>query len=113
MDSTENISRDRMGSWSKIYSKRDEAVISAGDRKYLKYEEYRDNISDYCEEVKLSPLDLEIYIWPRMKKIMAAEAFLKAFSEGEYSRAQNIQWGIENLDDNIKQLLNEVRKVID
>lgn len=76
------LKAESIGSWSAIESDKKKPY------KHYPYEFYRDKISQYCEEYnndckgeEISPLELDFVVWPMMQKIMAAEAFIKAFND--------------------------------
>ena len=111
------LKMDSIGSWSSMESignmKKNE--VYQGEK--YPYEFYRDMIKAYCKDYNInSPLELDFIVWPKMQKIMAAEAFIKAFEEDDDNWVKNAikneTYDIKNLDEILKKRLHKIRPLI-
>ena len=81
---------------------------------------YIENLEEYNEkEVKreIYPLQLDFIVWPKMQKIMAAEAFIKTMEESEdekeYEKNKLEKYDIkDSLNQVLKDRLNRIRDLI-
>lgn len=102
---------------------------SVGSWSSMKYENYEDNEGDkygyetyvkyirkYREKEGIVPLELDFIVWPKMQKIMAAEAFIKAFEEDDDNWVKNAiddeTYDIKSLDEILKKRLHKIRPLI-
>lgn len=110
-----------IGSWSSI------KTLSENETEEMiryPYEFYRDVIKKYCEEYnekevkrEIYPLQLDFIVWPKMQKIMAAEAFIKTMEESEdekeYEKNKLEKYDIkDSLNQVLKDRLNRIRDLI-
>lgn len=101
------VKKGAMGSWSSMgYSKK-------SDDKKCTYLFYLTLLSWEKELYlgKLSLLEFDFYIWPRMQKIIAAEEFIKAFNEDD-NEIKCEDYKLENLECTLQNKLKKVREII-
>lgn len=109
-DEEEKFKKGSIGSWSSM------EVSNYEDKEGKKYgyEVYSKYIREYCKKEKLTPIELDFIVWPQMQKIMAAEAFIKAFekekSEKEIDKndMESEAYGVDDL----RNIWNDRRKKI-
>ena len=115
------LKAESIGSWSSI------KTLSENETEEMiryPYEFYRDVIKKYCEEYnekevkrEIYPLQLDFIVWPKMQKIMAAEAFIKTMEESgdekEYEKNKLEKYDIkDSLNQVLKDRLNRIRDLI-
>lgn len=115
------LKAESIGSWSSI------KTLSENETEEIiryPYEFYRDVIKKYCEEYnekevkrEIYPLQLDFIVWPKMQKIMAAEAFIKTMEESEdekeYEKNKLEKYDIkDSLNQVLKDRLNRIRDLI-
>lgn len=101
------VKKGAMGSWSSMeYSKK-------SDDKKCTYLFYLTLLSWEKELYlgKLSLLEFDFYIWPRMQKIIAAEEFIKAFNDDD-NEIKCEDYKLENLECTLQNKLKKVREII-
>lgn len=95
-------------SWGKIQYDQDI------DRKQYSYKKYRDCLYEYVEMKKLewSLLELDIVIWPMIKKIISVENFIKSF-DGKLIRNEDAaKYEIQELNNTLNSKLQEIQDII-
>lgn len=105
------IKKDAIGSWSSL-----EYEAEFADKcTYSFYNKLlQKTVDEYFREcnVKISPLELDFYVWPRMQKILAAEAFIKAFGADKDEKKVDGSCEISKLDETVENLLKEVIHIV-
>lgn len=101
------LKADLIGAWSSM-----DSINNTQGEKYP-YEFYRDKIKAYCKERDNinSPLELDFFVWSKMKKIMEAEAFINIWGgtvEAEDKKSELEKYDIDKLE---KILNNKVDKI--
>lgn len=104
------IKKEAIGTWSSmeydIEDNKDKCTYSF----YLNL--LRQKFSNECL------LEMDFYIWPRIQKILAAEAFLKIFKDNNneqsqrLSREKNEDYQINKLEDTLQNKLHIVEEII-
>ncbi len=94
-----------IGSWSKLEYEKE------GRSKKCTYKFYVDLLHDKLGEGRF-PLWVDFYVWPRMQKILAAEAFIKAFGADKDEKNVDDSCEISQLDETVEKLLKEVVHII-
>ena len=90
----------------------------------MKYENYEDNGGDkygyetyvkyirkYREKKGIVPLELDFIVWTKMQKIMAAEAFIKAFEDNTDNGSESYD-DVNELDTVLESKLIKIRPLI-
>ena len=101
------IKKDAIGSWSSL-----EYEPKFADK--CTYSFYNKLLQKTVEEynVEISPLELDFYVWPRMQKILAAEAFIKVFGTDTDEKKVDGSCEISKLDETVENLLKEVVHIV-
>ncbi len=121
-----NLKAESIGSWSSMKSWNDSGnqIANVYSGKTYPYEFYQTVIKKYCEEYskeknweeQITPLQLDFIVWPKMQKIMAAEAFIKAFEEDDDNWVQKAMeketYNINELDEILKKRLIKIRPLV-
>ncbi len=102
------IKADSIGSWSSMETWKKDYT----GQKYP-YEFYAHVIRKYCDKNDISPLQLDFLVWSKMQKIMAAEAFIKAFNdEKDEIDTKPEDYEINELDETLRKRLDKIRPLI-
>ena len=107
------LKAESIGSWSSMQTWEEDCK-----KQEYPYEFYAHVIKQYCKENSITPLQLDFIVWPKMQKIMAAEAFIKTFKEDDEmdKKATNCEkpeaYDILNLKMTLENRLIEIRPLI-
>lgn len=105
------IKKDAIGSWSSLEYEAEFADKCTYSFYNKLLQKTVDEYSGECN-VKISPLELDFYVWPRMQKILAAEAFIKAFGADIDEKKVDGSCEISKLDETVENLLKEVIHIV-
>lgn len=124
---TEKLFKDKNGnlllkagaidSWSSMESVGDEKESNIYQGEKYPYEFYSDKINAYCKKshnIK-SPLELDFFVWSKMQKIMAAEAFIKTFKESTGDEAEKLKskkYDVNELEKLLEEKMDEIKLLI-
>lgn len=103
------VKKEAIGSWSSMgFCKED-----SGDK--LSYLFYLKLLRQSFKDESL--LELDFYVWPRIQKIMAAEAFIKVFKDDSNEqfddlKEENEDYKIDKLECTLKRRTNIVKEII-
>lgn len=103
------VKKDAIGSWSSMGF----CAEDSGDK--LSYLFYLKLLRQNFKDKNL--LELDFYVWPRIQKIMAAEAFIKVFKDDSNEqfddlKEENEDYKIDKLECTLKRKTNIVKNVI-
>lgn len=104
-----------VGSWSSMESEDDDVE---GSYEYYPYEFYLKKIEEYCDKNNITPLKLDFVVWPKIQKIMAADAFIKVFSDGNAEEKENLEkkenpeaYDIDKLEETWKNRIKKIQEM--
>ena len=108
------LKAESIGSWSSMQKTWKESCI----KEEYPYEFYAYVIKQYCKENSITSLQLDLIVWSKMQKIMAAESFIKTFKDDDKENKEAINseeqepYDILNLKTTLENRLSEIRPLI-
>ena len=91
-------------SWSKLEYEEEKG-------KKCTYKFYLDLLRDKLEK-DMTPLWVDFYVWPRIQKIIAAEAFIKVLETDKEEKKTYGSCEISKIDETLENLLKKVSDVV-